>query len=59
MDAKWLIDPDRIRKITGSFSWIDHRLFSVVIKGAKNGRLKVYQTEVPKTGRDKGTEARW
>jgi len=28
MDAKWLIDPDRIRKITGSFSWIDHRFIS-------------------------------
>lgn len=28
MDARWLIDPDRIRKITGSFSWIDHRFIS-------------------------------
>ncbi len=28
MDAKWLIDPERIRKIDGSFSWIDHRFIS-------------------------------
>jgi hypothetical protein len=28
MDARWLIDPDRIRKITGSFSWLDHRFIS-------------------------------
>jgi hypothetical protein len=28
MDARWLIDPDRIRKIAGSFSWIDHRFIS-------------------------------
>jgi len=28
MDARWLVDPDRIRKIAGSFSWIDHRFIS-------------------------------
>lgn len=28
MDARWLIDHERIRKITGSFSWIDHRFIS-------------------------------
>ena len=28
MDAKWLIDRERIRKISGSFSWIDHRFIS-------------------------------
>lgn len=28
MDARWLVDHDRIRKITGSFSWIDHRFIS-------------------------------
>jgi len=28
MDARWLIDHDRIRKITGSFSWIDGRFIS-------------------------------
>jgi len=28
MDAKWLIDHERIRKINGSFSWIDHRFIS-------------------------------
>jgi hypothetical protein len=28
MDTQWLIDSDRIRKITGSFSWIDHRFIS-------------------------------
>jgi len=28
MDARWLIDPDGIRKITDSFSWIDHRFIS-------------------------------
>lgn len=28
MDAKWLIDHERIRKITGSFSWIDHQFIS-------------------------------
>jgi hypothetical protein len=28
MDAKWIIDPERIRKIDGSFSWIDHRFIS-------------------------------
>jgi hypothetical protein len=28
MDAKWLIDPERIRKIDGSFSWIDQRFIS-------------------------------
>lgn len=28
MDVRWLINPDRIRKITGSFSWIDHRFIS-------------------------------
>ncbi|MFH1487997.1 MAG: hypothetical protein ABII06_03755 [Pseudomonadota bacterium] len=28
MDARGLVDPDRIRKITGSFSWIDHRFIS-------------------------------
>jgi hypothetical protein len=28
MDAKWLIEHERIRKIRGSFSWIDHRFIS-------------------------------
>ena len=28
MDAKWIIDPERVRKIDGSFSWIDHRFIS-------------------------------
>lgn len=28
MDAKWLIERERIRKIDGSFSWIDHRFIS-------------------------------
>lgn len=28
MDARWLIDHERIRKIAGSFSWIDHRFIS-------------------------------
>ena len=28
MDAKWLIEHERIRKINGSFSWIDHRFIS-------------------------------
>ncbi len=28
MDAKWIIDLERIRKIEGSFSWIDHRFIS-------------------------------
>jgi hypothetical protein len=28
MDPQWLIDPERVRKITGSFSWIDHRFIS-------------------------------
>jgi hypothetical protein len=28
MDAKWLIEHERIRKIEGSFSWIDHRFIS-------------------------------
>jgi hypothetical protein len=28
MDVKWLIDHERIRKISGSFSWIDHRFVS-------------------------------
>ena len=28
MDARWLIDRERIRKIAGSFSWIDHRFIS-------------------------------
>lgn len=28
MDAKWLIEHERIRKISGSFSWIDHRFIS-------------------------------
>lgn len=28
MDVKWLIDPQRIRKINGSFSWIDHRFIT-------------------------------
>lgn len=28
MDVRWLVDHDRIRKITGSFSWIDHRFIS-------------------------------
>jgi hypothetical protein len=28
MDARWIIDHERIRKITGSFSWIDHRFIS-------------------------------
>lgn len=28
MDVKWLIERERIRKIDGSFSWIDHRFIS-------------------------------
>ena len=28
MDARWLIDHERIRKIAASFSWIDHRFIS-------------------------------
>lgn len=28
MDAKWLIEHERIRTINGSFSWIDHRFIS-------------------------------
>lgn len=28
MDAQWLIEHERIRKISGSFSWIDHRFIS-------------------------------
>lgn len=28
MDARWVVDRERIRKITGSFSWIDHRFVS-------------------------------
>lgn len=28
MNSKTPIDPYRIRRITGSFSWIDHRLLS-------------------------------
>lgn len=28
MDAKWIIEHERIRKISGSFSWIDHRFIS-------------------------------
>lgn len=28
MDARWVIDHERIRKIAGSFSWIDHRFVS-------------------------------
>jgi hypothetical protein len=28
MDARWVMDHERIRKIAGSFSWIDHRFVS-------------------------------
>jgi hypothetical protein len=28
MDDRWVMDRERIRKITGSFSWIDHRFVS-------------------------------
>lgn len=28
MDIRWIVDRERIRKITGSFSWIDHRFVS-------------------------------
>jgi hypothetical protein len=28
MDTKWLIDSQRIRKIKGSFSWLDHRFIT-------------------------------
>ena len=28
MDARWLINHEQIRKISGSFSWIDHRFIS-------------------------------
>lgn len=28
MDVRWIVDHERLRKIMGSFSWIDHRFIS-------------------------------
>lgn len=43
MDARWLIDHERIRKIAGSFSWIDHRFISGgFIHGLSQEEILIY-----------------
>jgi hypothetical protein len=43
MDAQWLIDHARIRKIEGSFSWIDHRFVSGgFLPGLTRNEILVY-----------------
>ena len=37
MISRTPINPDRIRRITGSFSWIDHRLLSDGFLSAMTG----------------------